>query len=63
MMASMASSWALLEIKPVVVPVATTDWMATATVLERSRSETVSVPEVERAALVSVSAEVSALPV
>ena len=62
MMASMASSWLLLEIKPDVVPVARTEWMSTATVLERSRSETVSVPEVERPAFDSLRALLSLLP-
>ena len=55
-MASMEISWVVVERSPVVMPVAATDWMATWTVLVRSRSETVRVPAVARVESVSVRA-------
>ena len=63
LMASMESSWLLFGIRPVVMPEATTDWMATSTVLVRSRSEIVSVPELDRPAFVSVREAELLLPV
>ena len=57
----MESSWVLRAAIPVVMPEATTDWTATLTVLERSRSETVRLPEVVRLVLVSVRDLVSEL--
>ena len=56
LMASMESSWVVVERSPVVMPVAATDWMATWTVLVRSRSETVRVPAVATVESVSVRA-------
>ena len=50
---SIPRSWALLGINPVVSPPTETDMMFVDTVLVMSTSERVSVPEVERPALVS----------
>ena len=50
---SIARSWALLDISPVVCPPVETDTMLVDTVFVISISERVSVPEVERPALVS----------
>ena len=61
---SMAASAASFGASPAVVPLATTEWTATATVATPSPSETVSVPLVARPAFVSarVSAALSPEP-
>ena len=63
---SIASSWLLLEpsepLGPVVVPEVITDTTLAVAVSVRSRSPTVNVPLVVRAALVSVSVAESLLP-
>ena len=60
---SIASNWVLVEPRPDVVPLVATVCTATETVLARSTSRTVRLPDAERAASVSVRAAVLLLPV